>query len=94
MTPIAATVDVNVVAPAAATLSLTGTYDPETDLLASSDQGFVFGGTFDGTSRLEGTWSGPGPTQGVFVSLMDNDQGGQAFCGTFTGTAGSGAPDK
>jgi hypothetical protein len=91
MAPIAATVDLNVVAPAAATFNLGATYDPETDQLAVDDQGYVVAGTFDGTSRLEGTWTGPGPTQGVFVSLMDNDETGQAFCGTFTGTAGSGS---
>lgn len=91
MAPIAATVDLNVVAPAAATFSLGATYDPETDQLALDDQGYVVAGTFDGTSRLEGTWTGPGPTQGFFVSLMDNDETGQAFCGTFTGTAGSGS---
>jgi hypothetical protein len=91
MAPIAATVDLNVVAPAAAAFSLVATYDPATDELAGDDQGFVFAGTFDGTSRLEGSWTGPGPTQGVFVSLIDNDESGQAFCGTFTGTAGSGS---
>jgi hypothetical protein len=90
MAPIAATVTLNNVAPTASTVSLTGTYDPATDLLAVSDQGYVFGGTFDGVSRLEGTWSGPGPTQGVFVSLKD-DGSGQAFCGTFAGTPGSGS---
>jgi hypothetical protein len=91
MAPIAASVGVNVVAPAAATLSLGGPYDPETDQLAVDDQGYVLAGTFDGASRLEGSWTGPGPTQGVFVSLMDNDGSGQAFCGTFTGTAGIGS---
>jgi len=91
MAPIAATVDLNVVAPAPAAFSLGATYDPATDQLAGDDQGFVLAGTFDGTSRLEGSWTGPGPTQGVFVSLMDNDETGQAFCGTFTGTAGSGS---
>ena len=49
-------------------------------------------GTFDGTSRLEGkARTGPGPAQGVFVSLMDNDETGQAFLRAFTGTAGSGS---
>ncbi|HEU5154651.1 MAG TPA: hypothetical protein VFU03_07975 [Gemmatimonadales bacterium] len=91
MAPIVATIGLNVITPAVATFSLTGTYDPETDQLAANDQGFVVAGTFDGISRLEGTWTGPGPTQGVFVSLMDNDKGGQAFCGTFTGTAGDGS---
>src|SRR5262245_33984393 len=91
MAPIAATIGLNIITPAPATASLTATYDPATDQLAASDQGFVVAGVFDGTSRLEGTWSGPGPTQGVFVSLMDNDKNGQAFCGTFTGTAGSGS---
>ena len=89
--PIAATIGLNITAPAPSTVSLTASYDPATDLLAASDQGYVFGGAFDGTSRLEGTWSGPGPVQGVFVSLMDNDGNGQAFCGTFTGTAGDGS---
>jgi fibronectin-binding autotransporter adhesin len=91
MAPITASVGLNVVAPAAATLSLGGTYDPATDQLAVDDQSYILAGTFDGTSRLEGTWSGPGPTQGVFVSLLDNDGTGQAFCGTFTGTPGSGS---
>jgi len=90
MAPIAATVDLNVVVPAA-TFSLGATYDPATDQLALDDQGYTLTGTFDGISRLEGSWTGPGPTQGVFVSLMDNDEGGQAFCGAFTGTAGSGS---
>jgi hypothetical protein len=52
MAPIAATVDLNVVVPAA-TFSLGATYDPATDQLALDDQGYTLTGTFDGISRLE-----------------------------------------
>jgi hypothetical protein len=87
--PIAATVDYNQTQPVVSALTLTGTYDPATDALAVTDQGYTFTGGFDGTSRLEGPWTGPGPIQGVFVSLMD-DGSGQAFCGTYTGATASG----
>ena len=87
--PIVATVDYHQTQATATDLTLNGTYDPATDALAVTDQGYTFAGGFDGTSLLEGTWTGPGPIQGVFVSLMD-DGSGQAFCGTYTGATGSG----
>lgn len=69
------------------TTSLTGTYDPDTDILALTGGGYTFGGGFDGVDRLEGIWTGPG-TSGTFVTTSGSS--GVAYCGTYTATDGSG----
>jgi hypothetical protein len=61
--------------------SLTGTYDPDTDILAITGGGYTFGGGFDGVDRIEGLWTGPGNITGTFVTTQSNS--GTAFCGTF-----------
>jgi hypothetical protein len=61
--------------------SLTGSYDPDTDILALSGGGYTFGGGFDGVDRLEGLWSGPGNTSGTFVTSLSTNA--VAFCGTY-----------
>lgn len=63
------------------TVSLTGTYDPNTSLLSATGGGFTLDGGFDGTSRLEGTWTGPGGKTGTFVTTRGNSP--TAFCGTY-----------
>lgn len=70
------------------TTSLTGTYDPDTDILALTGGGYTFGGGFDGVDRLEGIWTGPGATSGTFVATAGTT--GVAYCGTYTATDGSG----
>jgi hypothetical protein len=70
------------------TTALTGTYDPDTDILALTGGGFTFGGGFDGVDRLEGIWTGPGGTSGTFVTTSGSS--GVAYCGTYTATDGSG----
>jgi hypothetical protein len=63
------------------TTALTGTYDPDTDILAITGGGFTFGGGFDGVDRLEGIWTGPGGTSGTFVTTAGSS--GVAYCGTY-----------
>ncbi|HEY7029319.1 MAG TPA: hypothetical protein VH438_17015 [Gemmatimonadales bacterium] len=71
------------VSPAAGTEALTGTYDDATNQLDLSGGGYTFTGVFDGTSRLEGTYTGAnGP--GLFVTALDAGNA-IAFCGTFDG---------
>ena len=63
--------------------SLSGTYDPDTDILAVAGGGYSFGGGFDDiTDRLEGIWSGPGNTSGT--SVTTSTSGAVAYCGTFS----------
>jgi hypothetical protein len=74
---------VTLVSPAAGSQSLTGTYDPATDVLDVSGGGYGFTGGYDGASRLEGTYTGPnGP--GSFVAALEAVSA-QAYCGTFAG---------
>lgn len=63
------------------TVTLTGTYDPDTDILGATGGGYDIGGGFDGTNRLEGFWTGPGGTSGTFVTTRAG--GATAFCGTY-----------
>lgn len=65
-----------------APVSLTGTYDDATGALDVSGGGYSFTGGFDGTNRLEGTYTGP-TTTGVFITALGAS--GTAFCGTFDG---------
>ena len=71
-----------VVAPAAATHALSGTYSTSTKALSASGDGYTFDGAYDGTSRLEGTMGGT--ASGTFVASKDNSS--VAFCGTYTGS--------
>ena len=86
--PVAATIDLRTKAPNPGMALLTGTYDHATKSLQVQESGYTFAGTYDGTSRLEGLWSG-NSIQGVFVALND-DGSGKAFCGTYTGATGNG----
>jgi hypothetical protein len=63
------------------TTSVNGDYDPDTGQLTATGGGFIFGGFYDGTSRLEGGWTGPGGTSGTFVTTKGNSA--SAFCGTY-----------
>ncbi len=60
---------------------MTGTYDPDTDILALTGGGYTLGGGFDGVDRLEGIWTGPGATSGTFVAIEGSS--GVAYCGTY-----------
>jgi hypothetical protein len=61
--------------------ALTGTYDPDTDILAAAGGGYSFGGGFDGVDRIEGQWAGPGNTSGTFVTTQST--AAVSFCGTY-----------
>ena len=64
------------------TVALTGTYDPDTGDLDVSGGGYSFSGVFDGTSRLEGTYTGP-TTSGTFILSLDDNTSASAYCGTY-----------
>jgi len=65
------------------TISLSGTYDDASGDLALSGGGYSFAGSYDGSNRLEGTYTGPSTT-GTFVSAQD-DGSTEAFCGSYLG---------
>ncbi len=65
----------------ASTTSLTGTYDPDQDIIAVTGGGYDFGGGFDGNNRLEGFWTGPGGSTGTFVTT--NGTNAVVYCGTY-----------
>ena len=71
------------VSPTPGTEALTGTYDDATNQLNLSGGGYTFTGVYDGTSRLEGTYTG-GNGPGAFVTALDVGNA-IAFCGTFDG---------
>lgn len=73
-----------VVAPAAATHALTGTYNTTTRDISVTGGGYTFAGNFDGANTLDGTMSGT--VTGTFNAVKDDSQTAIAFCGTFTGT--------
>jgi hypothetical protein len=75
-------------APTAASVPLTGTYNSGTKALDVSGSGYAFTGVFDGSSRLEGTFTGP-TTNGTFVSEK-NTGSAKVYCGTYTGTTDNG----
>jgi hypothetical protein len=81
-TTVAGTLEI--VAPAAASHALTGTYDTATRALTAAGGGYNFSGVFDGADRLEGVMSGAG--SGTFVTAKDDNNAALAFCGTFTGS--------
>jgi hypothetical protein len=65
-----------------AAVSLSGTYDSDTDVLALTGGGYTIGGLFDGVDRLEGAFSGPNNTSGSFVTTKTANA--TSFCGTYT----------
>ena len=71
------------VTPSAATLDLSGTYNPDSDLLDVAGNGYAFTGTFDGQSRVTGTFTGP-TTGGNFVTEVSTGTA-QTFCGSYSG---------
>jgi hypothetical protein len=71
------------VTPNAATVNLSGTYNPRTDQLSVSGSGYTFTGAFDGQSRLEGTFTGP-TTDGSFITEVSTGTA-QTFCGSYSG---------
>jgi len=69
--------------PAQNTVNLSGTYTPGTKTLSVSGGGYTFTGTFDGQSRLNGTFTGP-TTGGTFETL-EGAELAEVLCGTYTG---------
>ncbi|MGE0352548.1 MAG: hypothetical protein AB7I33_04615 [Gemmatimonadales bacterium] len=67
-----------------ATVTLSGNYDDATNTLTATGSGYSFTGVYDGSNRLEGTYSGPG-TQGTFVTAKSDGSTTTAYCGTFAG---------
>ncbi len=65
------------------TVALSGTYDDGSKLLSLTGGGYSFDGAFDGSNRLEGTYTGPS-TAGTFVSARSNGSA-TAYCGSYTG---------
>jgi hypothetical protein len=63
------------------TITLSGTYDTESNAFSVSGGGYTFDGVFDGVDRLEGTWTGPGGTSGTFVATLSSTA--SAFCGHY-----------
>src|SRR5690242_12840100 len=78
-----ATGQLAVVAPSAATIDLSGTYNAGTKALSASGSGYTFAGTYDGVGRMDGTMTGT--ASGTFVAVRDDNSTALAFCGTFTG---------
>ncbi|HUL69555.1 MAG TPA: hypothetical protein VLT17_04865 [Gemmatimonadales bacterium] len=71
------------VTPTAATVDLSGTYNPDSDQLDLAGSGYTFTGGFDGQSRLEGNFTGPNG-DGNFVTEKQTGSA-QVFCGTYSG---------
>jgi hypothetical protein len=63
-----------------AAVPLTGTYDPGTSHLTATGGGYDLDGGFDGSDRLEGTYTGPS-TDGTFVTTKSTSA--VAYCGAF-----------
>jgi hypothetical protein len=64
-------------------VALTGSYDDATGALTITGGGYSFTGVYDGSNRLEGTYTGP-TTAGTFVSAQ-SDGTTEAFCGSYAG---------
>ena len=66
-------------------VTMTGTYDDQTKIVALTGGGYTLGGGYDpATGRLEGAFSGPG-NSGTFVTTQKGNAT-VAYCGTFTGS--------
>jgi hypothetical protein len=76
-----------------ATITLSGTYDPATHAFTVTGTGS--GGTFSLTgtvtsSGIRGTFTGPAGASGTFSALAGASSTVAVYCGTYTGTGGSG----
>jgi hypothetical protein len=78
----AVTGTVRVVSPAAATGTLTGTYNSSTEQLTASGGGYTFAGEYDGSAMAGGTFTGPGGSTGLFAAHVSTSNA-RAFCGTY-----------
>ncbi|HEX9581414.1 MAG TPA: hypothetical protein VF970_09955, partial [Gemmatimonadales bacterium] len=66
-------------------VSLTGSYDPDSKVLALTGGGYTFGATFV-AGRLSGTFTGPNGG-GLFTAFSRRGGEVELFCGDFTGAA-------
>jgi len=75
----------------ATTIGLTGTYNTSSRTLSATDAtgGYTFSGAYDGSSRLEGTFTGPSSSSGTFLTERATSNP-MAFCGPFTSTTPGG----
>jgi len=73
---------------ATATIALTGTYN-SSGAVSASGGGYTFDGTYDGSSRLAGTFTGPTSSSGTFLTERATSNP-MAFCGPFTSTNAQG----
>jgi len=68
-----------------ATIALNGTYNTSSRAVSASGTGYAFDGTYDGSSRLAGTFTGPTSSSGTFLTERATSNP-MAFCGPFTST--------
>jgi len=69
------------------TIAITGTYNTSSRAFSATGGGYTFDGAYDGSSRLQGTFTGPS-LSGTFLTERATN-GPKAYCGTFTSsTAG------
>jgi len=70
---------------ATATIGLTGTYNTSSRTFSATDPtgAYTFSGAYDGSSRLEGTFTGPSSSSGTFLTERATSNP-QAYCGPFT----------
>lgn len=66
-----------------ASVDLTGSYDDGAKSVNLTGGGYSFAGGYDGSNRLEGTYTGPA-SQGTFVSAK-SDGSVTAYCGSYSG---------
>ena len=91
--PLRATATVNVTGvielTGIAPISITGTYDTQTNTLTATGGGYSLTGTLSG-NRLAGTWTGPAGASGAWSAQYSVAAGDtvRVFCGTFTSTSG------
>ena len=82
----AVTGTLKVVAPTAATASMTGTYNTSERAISASGGGYTFAGVFTNTG-VSGSFDGPSGSMGSFLALVATANA-RAICGTFTSTTG------
>ena len=66
------------------TIAITGTYNTSSRAFSATGGGDTFDGAYDGSSRLQGTFTGP-TLSGTFLTERATN-GPKAYCGTFTST--------
>ena len=66
------------------TIAITGTYNTSSKAFSATGGGYTFDGAYDGSSRLQGTFTGP-TLSGTFLTERATN-GPKAYCGTFTST--------